>query len=117
MLQFICYNKYIADTMFAQLHTLTRKNMSTPFTEPKLPEVTFTKNGYQIRTDILALAKDAVQVEFSSKFAGWAMTADKDNYGQLMTSESMPQVPGLEHILEAAEKMYAFVNDANRKKK
>ena len=32
----------------------------TDFT-PKLPEVKFNKNGYEIRTDILDMAKDAVQ--------------------------------------------------------
>ena len=90
--------------------------MSTPFTPPKLPEVSFTKNGYQIRADILAMAKDAVQVEYSSKFAGWEMTAKKDHEGQLITSVSMPQVPGLSQILEAAEKMYVFVNSANKNK-
>ena len=38
---------------------------------PKLPEVKFNKNGYELRTDILAMAKDMVQQEYSSKFAGW----------------------------------------------
>jgi hypothetical protein len=27
---------------------------------PKLPEVKFNKNGYEIRTDILSMAKDLV---------------------------------------------------------
>ena len=31
----------------------------TDFT-PKLPEVKFNKNGYEIRTDILSMAKDLV---------------------------------------------------------
>lgn len=84
--------------------------MTNTFKTPKLPEVTFTKNGYQIRSDILALAKDAVQTEYSAKFAGWELTAKKDHDGQLITSVTMPQVPGLEQILDAAEKMYAFVN-------
>ena len=35
----------------------------TDFT-PKLPEVKFNKNGYELRTDILAMAKDMVQSEF-----------------------------------------------------
>ena len=30
------------------------------FETPKLPEVKFNKNGYEIRTDILAMAKDLV---------------------------------------------------------
>ncbi len=38
---------------------------------PKLPEVKFNKNGYEIRTDILAMAKDLVQSDFHVKFQGW----------------------------------------------
>ena len=30
------------------------------FETPKAPEVKFNKNGYEIRADVLALAKDAV---------------------------------------------------------
>ena len=30
----------------------------------KLPEVKFNKNGYEIRTDILAMAKDMIQSEY-----------------------------------------------------
>ena len=30
---------------------------------PKLPEVKFNKNGYEIRTDILAMAKDLTMQE------------------------------------------------------
>jgi len=37
---------------------------------PKVPEVKFNKNGYEIRTDILSMAKDLVEAEYSAKFAG-----------------------------------------------
>jgi len=81
------------------------------FDTPKLPEVKFNKNGYEIRADILALAKDAVIEEYHSKFHGWEVSAKKDaKTGEIVTSVAMPEVPGLDKILEAAEKMYAFVN-------
>jgi hypothetical protein len=38
---------------------------------PKLPEVKFNKNGYELRTDILEMAKDIVQQEYQMKFQGW----------------------------------------------
>ena len=77
---------------------------------PKLPELTVTKNGYQIRSEILHLAKDLVQQEYQVKFAGWELSTAKDEKtGQLVTSVGMPEFPGLEKILETAEKMYAFV--------
>lgn len=84
---------------------------------PKLPEVKFNKNGYEIRTDILAMAKDMVQQEYSTKFAGWELTAKRDEKtGQLVSTVNMPEFPGLEKILETAEKMYGFVNQSTTKK-
>jgi hypothetical protein len=78
---------------------------------PKLPEVKFNKNGYEIRTDILGMAKDLVQSEYSGKFAGWEMSATKDEKtGQIITRVGMPEFPGIDKVLETAEKMYAFVN-------
>ena len=85
---------------------------------PKLPEVKFNKNGYELRTDILAMAKDMVQQEYSSKFAGWELTAKRDEKtGQLVSTVTMPEFPGLDKILETAEKMYGFVNQGTNTKK
>jgi hypothetical protein len=84
---------------------------------PKLPEVKFNKNGYEIRSDILALAKDAVMEEYRYKYNGWEITASRDEKtGQLVSTVAMPEFPGLEKILEAAEKMYGFVNAGATKK-
>jgi hypothetical protein len=81
------------------------------FETPKLPEVKFNKNGYEIRTDILAMAKDLVAQDFQVKFAGWEMTAERDQKtGQIVSKVNMPEFPGLEKVLETAEKMYGFVN-------
>lgn len=84
---------------------------------PKLPEVKFNKNGYELRTDILAMAKDAVQHEYQMKFQGWELSAKRDEKtGQLISTVSMPEFPGLDKILETAEKMYGFVNQSTSKK-
>jgi hypothetical protein len=89
----------------------------TDFNTPKLPEVKFNKNGYEIRTDILAMAKDMVQQDFQVKFAGWEMTAERDEKtGQIVSKVNMPEFPGLEKVLETAEKMYSFVNAGASKK-
>lgn len=83
---------------------------------PKLPEVKFNKNGYEIRTDILAMAKDIVETEYRVKFNGWEMTAERDEKtGQIVNKVEMPQFPGLDKVLETAEKMYNFVNQAAKK--
>jgi hypothetical protein len=84
---------------------------------PKLPEVKFNKNGYELRTDILAMAKDAVQHEYQMKFQGWELSAKRDEKtGQLVSTVNMPEFPGLDKILETAEKMYGFVNQGTTKK-
>ena len=81
------------------------------FETPKLPEVKFNKNGYEIRTDILGMAKSLVQEDFHAKFQGWELTATRDEKtGQIVSKVEMPSYPGLEKVLETAEKMYSFVN-------
>jgi N-acetyl-anhydromuramyl-L-alanine amidase AmpD len=90
--------------------------MTNPLDNMKTPEVKFNKNGYEIRADILALAKDQVVGEFQAKFAGWELKSQKDEKtGQLVTTVEMPEYPGVDKILEAAEKMYSFVNAGIKK--
>ena len=85
------------------------------FETPKLPEVKFNKNGYEIRADVLAMAKDIVMQDYQVKFAGWQMTAAKDEKtGQLVSTVTLPEFPGMDKILEAAEKMYGFVNQSKK---
>lgn len=86
--------------------------------EMKMPEVKFNKNGYEIRTDILHLAKDLVTQDFQMKWQGWEITAKRDEKtGQIVNKVEMPTFPGLDKVLETAEKMYAFVNQGNTSKK
>lgn len=86
------------------------------FEMPKAPEVKFNKNGYEIRTDILAMAKDLVSHDFQVKWNGWEMTASRDEKtGQIVSKVGMPEFPGLDKVLETAEKMYGFVNAGAKK--
>jgi hypothetical protein len=81
------------------------------FEMPKLPEVKFNKTGYEIRTDILSMAKDLVHSEYSMKFHGWELSAERDSStGQIVNKVNMPEFPGLDKVLETAQKMYDFVN-------
>jgi len=78
---------------------------------PKLPEVKFNKNGYEIRTEILDMAKSLMLDEYHAKFNGWQISAQRDEKsGTVVTTVDMPQFPGLEQVLATAEKMYGFVN-------
>lgn len=90
--------------------------MSDNFNLPKMPEVKFNKNGYEIRTDILAMAKDLVAQEYTYKWQGWEMSAERDEKtGQFVSKVGMPEFPGLDKVLETAQKMYDFVNAANKR--
>jgi hypothetical protein len=85
---------------------------------PKLPEVKFNKNGYEIRADVLAMAKDLVGQDFHMKFQGWELTAERDpKTNQIVSKVNMPEYPGVEKVLEAAEKMYNFVNQSQPQNK
>ena len=62
------------------------------------------------------MAKDLVQSEYHVKFQGWEMTAKRDEKtNQVITTVGMPEFPGLEKVLETAEKMYSFVNTGAKK--
>lgn len=92
--------------------------MSNIFNAPemKVPEVKFNKNGYEIRTEILEMAKDIVAQEYSYKWQGWEMSSKRDEKtGNIITTVGMPEFPGLDKVLETAEKMYAFVNQGVKK--
>lgn len=80
---------------------------------PKAPKFTVSKNGYEIRSDILAMAKDLVQTEYRMKFQGWELSQSRNSDGSISTSVEMPEFPGLDKVLETAEKMYNFVNKSN----
>lgn len=83
---------------------------------PKLPDVKFNKTGYEIRTDILEMAKSLVTEEFHVKFQGWELTASRDEKtGQIVNTVNMPTFPGIEDVLATAEKMYSFVNAFTKK--
>jgi hypothetical protein len=96
---------------------MSNNNGGNAFAEMvKAPEVKFNKNGYEIRTDILAMAKEHVEQEYKAKYAGWEVSAKRDEKtGQLVSTVTMPEFPGLDKVLEAAEKMYGFVNSGLKK--
>lgn len=73
-----------------------------------IPQVKFNKNGYEIRTQVLELAKDTVWQDYNAKLGQFetSITKEKD---EVVTRVELPQVPGVDQVLEAAEKFYNFV--------
>jgi hypothetical protein len=82
---------------------------------PGLPEIKFNKNGYESRPDILGLAEKLVIEEYKAKLFGWEVSQSKDDEGKIVTKVSAPEFPGLEKVLETAQKMYDFVNQNPKK--
>jgi hypothetical protein len=86
------------------------KTMAEQF-KPQLPEVKFNKNGYEIRTQVLDMAKQFTEFEFSSKYMGWENSVERDKEsGQIVNTINMPQVPGVDKVLDNAQKFYDFIN-------
>ena len=75
----------------------------------KLPQVTINKNGYEIRTELLGMAKDFVQTDYYAKWGQFETSIQKEN-DELVTKVEMPVVPGVEQIMDTAQKFYDFVN-------
>lgn len=77
---------------------------------PSLPSFKATKSGYEIRAEILKQAQDLMAQEYSYKYNGWEMTGKRDEKtGQFVTTVDMPAFPGLDTVLQTAERMYDFV--------
>ena len=75
---------------------------------PGLPEIKFNKNGYEIRSDILGLANKLVIEEYKAKLLGWEVSQNKDEEGKIVTKVTAPEFPGLEKVLETAQKDVRF---------
>ena len=77
-----------------------------------MPKITTNKNGYEIRTKVLEMAQGNIWNDYHAKFAGWEQTVKRDkDTGEVTLNVQMPDVPGTDAVLEAAEKFYAFVNN------
>jgi hypothetical protein len=77
-------------------------------TLPK-PEIKKTKSGYEIRTELVTLAKDIALQEYNYKFNNWKMSQEKLSNGTYSVTTEIPNFPGLDAIMEMSEKMYKFV--------
>jgi len=73
------------------------------------PQVTVNKNGYEIRTELLGMAKDIVWSDYHAKWGQFEVSTSKEE-DVVTTSVAFPNVPGVEQVLETAEKLYDFVN-------
>lgn len=80
-----------------------------------MPQVKSNKNGYEIRTKVLEMAQTQAWQDYYAKFAGYETSITKEG-DEVVTKVEMPEVPGADAVLEAAEKFYNFVNNMGDKK-
>lgn len=75
---------------------------------PGAPDVKFNKSGFEIRSEVLGLAKDFTEFEFNSKAIGYQTKLEN---GQVSYKAEMPEIPTADKVLETAKKFYDFVNN------
>lgn len=74
-----------------------------------MPQIKPNKNGYEIRTKVLDMAQNQVWQDFHAKWGMFEASTAKEG-SELVTKVTLPEVPGTETVIEAAEKFYNFVN-------
>ena len=74
-----------------------------------MPKITTNKNGYEIRTKVLEMAQNQAWQDYYAKFAGYETSVTKEG-DEVVTTVTMPDVPGADAVLEAANKFYEFVS-------
>jgi len=75
---------------------------------PTAPDVKFNKSGFEIRSEVLGLAKEFTEFEWNSKAMGYHAAVEN---GQASFKAEMPGVPTADEVLETAKKFYNFVNN------
>tara|TARA_B100000035_G_C20943572_1_gene528666 strand:- start:782 stop:1069 length:288 start_codon:yes stop_codon:yes gene_type:complete len=85
------------------------------FMKSFVPQVKTNKTGYEIRTKILEMAKDQCAMQYGFKYQGWEIS-QRNEGDDMVTKVEMPEIPGVEEILETAQKFYDFVENSNKKK-
>ena len=78
------------------------------------PQVKTNKNGYEIRTKILEMAQSQMWNDYHAKFGAWSTSIAKDG-NEIVTKVEMPTVPGVDQVLETANKFYDFVENTQKK--
>tara|TARA_B000000565_G_scaffold250915_1_gene223972 strand:+ start:364 stop:678 length:315 start_codon:yes stop_codon:yes gene_type:complete len=74
-----------------------------------MPKITTNKNGYEIRTKVLEMAQNQMWQDYHAKYGAWETSVNKEK-DEVVMKVTLPEVPGTDTVLEAAEKFYNFVN-------
>jgi len=73
--------------------------------------VSNNKNAYEIRTEILDMARGFVMDRFHSSMQKWENSTDRHpDDGTILSTVDAPQYPSSNEILAEAKKLYSFVD-------
>ena len=72
-----------------------------------MPKITTNKNGYEIRTKVLEMAQNQMWQDYHAKYGAWETSVNKEK-DEVVMKVTLPEVPGTDTVLEAAEKFYNF---------
>lgn len=100
------YSKMMEKGVDPQGFADVMKNMAP---KAEMPKMTFNKNGYEIRTKVLEMAQNQMWQDYHAQLGAYETSVKKEG-DEIVTTVSMPEVPGADEVLAAAEKFYNFVN-------
>lgn len=80
-----------------------------------MPTVKANKNGYELRTKVLEFAQTQAWQDYYAKWGQFETSVSKDG-NEVVTTVTLPEVPGVETVLETAQKFYDFVSNGSQKK-
>lgn len=79
-----------------------------------VPQVSFNKNGYEIRAQMLEMAQSQLWQDYHARWGAFETSISKEGK-EVVARVEMPSAPGVDQVLDAAEKFYAFVNQNTKK--
>ena len=79
-----------------------------------MPQVKTNKNGYEIRTKVLEMAQNNVWQDYHAKLGAYETSITKEG-DEVVTKVQMPDVPGADAVIDAANKFYDFVSGTKNK--
>jgi len=103
------YSKMMERGVDPQGFADTIQAMAAQAPKPEMPKMTFNKNGYEIRTKVLEMAQNQMWQDYHAKLGEYETSVKKEG-DEIVTTVSMPEVPGADAVVEAATKFYNFVN-------
>ena len=80
-----------------------------------VPTVKANKNGYELRTKVLEFAQTQAWQDYYAKWGQFETSVKKDG-NEVVTTVTLPEVPGVDTVLETAQKFYDFVSNGSQKK-